>query len=169
MKHAFIGYGSLLDHNSLSKTIADRKFIPVIIKKYQRIFNLKDEDDSDPDVLNAIPSPTHYFNAVMFYVNNEELIKLKRREEDYNLVEADVYDFNNKNKKIGRAFLSIDEVVGLDKQNKKPDRDYFIACREAAYRVSPEFGKIWDKTTYTAGGKKITSWLRNNPDYNTIK
>lgn len=52
MKYNIIGYGSLISHKSLSKTIPDKHFTPVIVKGYERIFDLAVKKGSCPDVLN---------------------------------------------------------------------------------------------------------------------
>ncbi|MEK6908744.1 MAG: hypothetical protein AABX23_01690 [Nanoarchaeota archaeon] len=50
----FIGYGSLLSHSSLKETIKDKKFTPIIVKGYKRIFNLKIRNNGKTDILNLI-------------------------------------------------------------------------------------------------------------------
>lgn len=151
MKYKFIGYGSLLSHKSLKETIKDKKFLPVIVKGYKRIFNLR--DNSKYDVLNLKKDKRYYFNGVVFEINEKELQKLKKREDDYNLEEVKYYDFYTK-KKLGKALVVIDYLVGIDKDGK-PKEEYLEMCRSAAYKIGDDFGKVWDKTTYTSNGKKI--------------
>lgn len=164
MNYNIVGYGSLLSHNSLSKTIPDRSFTPVVVKGYKRVFNLKAERDRDPDVLNLKPDGRAQFNGVLFSVNEDELVKIKEREDDYNLEETNCYDFTT-GKPLGRCFITIDHVVGIDDAARPPDKSYFILCREAAYAVSEAFGKAWDETTYVASGERVSEWLRKNPSY----
>ena len=164
MHHNFIGYGSLMSHNSLKKTIKDKKFTPVIVKGYKRVFDLK---ENSSDVLNLEKSPKSYFNGIMFSINDKELIKLKEREDDYNLEETKVYDFKTE-KSLGIALIVIDYLVNIDKK-LLPDKSYFILCREAAYHISEEFGKLWDETTYTSKEEKVSDWIKTNRSYNTIK
>lgn len=168
MTYQLVGYGSLISHNSLSKTIPDKTFTPVIVKGYKRIFNLKIENDQDPDVLNLKKDGRAKFNGVLFTVNDAELIKIKRREDDYNLEETECYDFAT-GKNLGKCLITIDNLVGLDGGQGKPDKRYFIACREAAYAISEAFGKFWDETTYVVSGERISEWLSSNPSYGTIK
>ena len=167
MRQNIIGYGSLISHKSLKKTISDRKYVPVIVKGYKRIFNLEIKKTNDSDVLNLRSSKNSQFNAVLFQVNEKELRELMQREAPYNLEKTKVYDFLTL-KKIGKAYLVIDYIVAIDHKNKKPTKKYFILCREAAYHISDEFGKMWDETTYTSSGKKIKNWLKENKDYNTL-
>lgn len=167
MEYNFVGYGSLLSHNSLSKTIKDRKFLPVIVKGYKRIFNLT-EDNKKEDVLNIEKSSKNEFNAIMFSINEKELIKLKEREDIYNLEEVDVYDFKTL-KELGKALISSDPYVGIDKIGLLPDKRYFILCRESAYHFSSEFGKYWDNTTFTSKNIKISDWLMSHKEFDAFK
>jgi len=167
MKYNFVGYGSLLSHNSLSKTIKDKKFIPVVVKGYKRIFDLI-EDNKKQDCLNVIKSKKDFFNAIMFSINEKELTKIKEREDVYNLEDVEVYDFKSRIK-LGKALISSDSIVGIDHKGLLPDRRYFILCREAAYHISKEFGKMWDKTTFTSKGIKISKWIKKHKGYDTIK
>jgi cation transport regulator ChaC len=153
MEYNFIGYGSLISHKSLRETVKDRKFKPVIVKGFKRIFNLR-LNEREGDVLNVVKDRRCFFNGVMFRVNDSELVKLKEREDDYNLEEAEAYDFSTK-KKLGKGFVVVDYMVGIDKKKRKPSKSYFELCREAAYHISKEFGKMWDETTYTSNGKSV--------------
>jgi len=160
MKYDFIAYGSLISHNSLSKTIKDRKFIPVVVKGFRRIFNLSLREKGGRDVLNIARDKNSFFNGVMFEINEEELTKLKEREDDYNLEEADFYDFET-GKKLGKGLISVDHIVNIDKSHELPDKPYFELCREAAYHLSEKFGKVWDDTTYTSAGEKVSRWIKH--------
>ncbi len=166
MDYNIIGYGSLLSHKSLKEDCKDKKFKQVIVKGYKRIFNI-DEGNSH-DVLNLTPEKSSAFNGVLFKVNDRELKKLKEREDWYNIEESECYNFNT-NKKAGKCLLFIDHMILIDKHHKNPDKRYFILCREAAYHISKKFGRYWDETTYVSSGKKVSEWIKTNPEYNTIK
>lgn len=168
MKYNFIGYGSLVDHNSLRESIKDKKFQLVKVKGYKRIFNLSLNFDKNNDVLNIQKSKAGIFNAVLFSVNEEELKQLKKREEDYNFEKVVVYDFAS-NKKIGLAMIDIDYIVSIDKKHKLPGKKYFILCRNAAYKISEEFGRFWDKTTYISNNERVDKWIKKHKDFDTIK
>ena len=167
MEYAFVGYGSLMSHKSLRKTISDKKFKPVIVKGYKRIFNVKDYKTDGSDVLNLEKSKENYLNGVFFHVNEEELRKIKIREDDYELQKVNVYDFNTK-KRINKCFLVVDHYLFLDRKKGKPNRSYFVLCREAAYHISKKFGVMWDNTTYVLSGEKVFNWIKNNKKYDTI-
>jgi len=166
MKYLIVGYGSLMSHNSLKETLRDKHFRLVIVRDFKRVFNLL--IDSGKDVLNLVKDSGCKFNGVLFEVDEPELKKLKKREEEYNLEEVNVYDFKSK-KKIGKGLICIDYFIGVDKMNKLPDKRYFILCREAAYHISKEFGVFWDKTTYTSNNEQISKWIKKHKEYDSIR
>ena len=155
-----IGYGSLLSHISLKETIPDRQLKPVIVKGYKRIFNVLAKNHTD--VLNIEKKSGHFFNGVLFTVNWEELKKIKQREQpQYSFKKSWAFDFVT-NQKLSLSLLAIDLHHSLDRQKHRPNLLYLKSCREAAYMISKKFGLMWDKTTYTADGEKISSWIKNN-------
>ncbi len=158
--YKIIGYGSLLCHVSLKKTISDREFKPVMVKGYQRIFNVQAKNHND--LLNVIKRRGYYFNAVLFQVNQSELAKIKQREiPEYSLRQTWAHDFKT-GKKIALAKLAVDIHKFIDFRKHQPNRFYFNCCREAAYAISHKFGQVWDKTTYTADGQNVSQWLKHN-------
>lgn len=158
--HKFIGYGSLINSLSLKKTIDDKKFTPIIVKGYKRIFNLYVKDGAKTNVLNVVKEKDKFFNGVLFEVNDKELKKIKKREEGYNFRKVNAYDFKT-GKKIGKGIISIFYLKKSDKINKNPNKKYFKICRNGAYKISKEFGKMWDETTYNSDSKKIINWMNN--------
>ncbi|MBU3924258.1 MAG: hypothetical protein KJ592_05040 [Nanoarchaeota archaeon] len=163
-KYPIVGYGSLLSHSSLRETIKDKRFQKILVKGYKRIFNLI---DGKTDILNLEKSKTDHFNAILFYVNDEELKKLKLREDEYNLEKVDVFDFTTK-EKISEAYISIDYIIDIDSGKKQPNKEYFTLCRSAAYELGNDFGKYWDETTYTSSNEKITNWIKKNKEYDKL-
>lgn len=163
-KYNFVGYGSLINHRSLSHTIHNKKLTPVIIKGYRRVFDVLASRNST--YLNIEKSPGDYFNGVLFTIDKTELkLLIKRESPEYELKEVWAYDFTNK-KKLCRAFLAIDYSISVAKgSSSMPNKEYFLLCREAAYSFGQEFGHIWDQTTFLADGKIISSWLKEHPDY----
>ncbi|MDP4012981.1 MAG: gamma-glutamylcyclotransferase family protein [Candidatus Nanoarchaeia archaeon] len=164
MQQHIVGYGSLMSHKSLRKTISDKRFKPVIVKGYKRIFNLAVSKNSD--VLNLKKSPKSKFNGLMFQIDNQELNKIKKRESGYELEEVYVYNFKT-NKRLNKCFVVVDHHA-LDKYRRKPKKDYFILCREAAYHINKKFGEFWDNTTFIYKNKKVSQWLKKNPSFETI-
>lgn len=163
-----IGYGSLLSHQSLLETCKNKKFTPIIVKDFKRVFNLKSEVNKKSDILNLKKQKNSLFNAVQFKVNKTELKKLKEREDWYNFEKTKYFDFKTR-KLLGEGFISIDYSILIDKKGYKPEKSYFILCREAAYNISNSFGCFWDYTTYTSKNEKISDWINKNTEYNTIK
>ena len=104
----------------------------------------------------------------MFKVDEEELKKIYQREMEYNMEKTSVYDWKTK-KKIGEGLVVIDYFVEIDKKGKLPSKPYFLLCRKAAYRISREFGKMWDKTTYISNDEKVIDWIKNHPEYDRIR
>lgn len=166
MKIRFIGYGSLLSHESMSSTISDRKITLVIVKGFKRIFDvdLDPSSSKDLDVLNVEKSPNDFFNAVMIEINEEELAELKKREKHYVFEKVTAKDFIT-GEIYKDCFLSIDYDNDVDSGIKKPDKEYFKLCREAAYNISDEFGELFDTTTYTSDGTSVKDFLELNPNY----
>jgi len=160
--HQIVGYGSLLSHASLKKTIPDRPVQPVIVRGYKRIFNVLANNHTD--VLNIVKKSGGYFNGVLFTVNVEELKQIKQREQpQYQFRRSWAYDFDT-GRKISLALLAIDLRHSLDHQNHEPNLLYLKSCREAAYAISKKFGQMWDDTTYTADSEKISRWIKKNKD-----
>src|SRR3989344_2159066 len=71
-------------------------------------------------------------------------------------------------KLLTKALISIDHIICIDKSNHPPNKSYFMLCREAAYHISKEFGKVWDETTFNSSGKKVSDWIKQHPKYDTI-
>lgn len=164
MKHNIVGYGSLISHNSLKDTIPNKKFTPVIVKGYKRIFNFKLKKS---DLLNLKKDSRLKFNGILFTVNNKELKELIRRESNYQVRKTTAYDFETGNR-LGKCLIFID-FMDIDKFRRKPNKKYFVLCREAAYHISKNFGKYWDKTTHISTGEKVSEWIKKNKAYDTIK
>jgi len=160
------GYGSLISHNSLKETIGNKRFIPVIVKGYKRIFDINRIKGENSDVLNLEKNSKCKFNGVMFSVTDKELERLRKREEGYELEETAFYDMK-KCEKLGNCFVFVDHI-DMDKE-MLPSKNYFLLCREAAYHLSKRFGKMWDNTTYISTGEKISDWLKEHKEYDCIE
>src|SRR3989344_3087912 len=124
-----------MSHKSLRKTIPDKHFSPVIVKGYKRIFNLSGGGHHPSDYLNLKKSKNSRFNGVLFQLNDSDLLKIKRREPEYNLEETWAYDFLT-GKKLCKCYIVVDYIVSIDRMKKKPNKHYFTLCRESAYHIS---------------------------------
>ena len=155
-----------MSHASLRETIHNKHFIPAMIKGYKRIFNLIEEKNAD--ILNLVKDKKERCNVVVFSIDEHELVELKKREDLYNLEEVKAFHFLT-GQEIGKCLVVIDYFLDLDRKGFSPDKKYFQLCREAAYHVSKEFGKVWDETTYVSTGEKVVEWLKSNPEYEKIE
>ena len=164
MKYKVVGYGSIISHKSLRETVPDKHFEPVIIRGYKRVFDMVQHKSG---VLNLEKSKNHFFNGVMFTVDAEQLKKLKKRESGYSLEKAWAHKFPS-NERLYECELFVDYDKGIDKQHLRPQKGYFKLCREAAYHISKDFGKMWDSTTYLSNGQKVTSWIKHNKAYDSL-
>lgn len=160
-----VGYGSLMSHDSLRETIGDKRFIPVLVKGYKRIFDINRIKGENSDILNLEKSPKSKFNAIMFSVSDKELEKLRKREEGYELEQIPVYHFKSKDK-LGNCFVFVDRI-DLDK-TMLPSKSYFLLCREAAYHINKKFGQVWDETTFVSTGEKVSDWLKEHEEYDCL-
>ncbi|MEK6891149.1 MAG: hypothetical protein AABX03_03340 [Nanoarchaeota archaeon] len=167
MEHNLVGYGSLLSHKSLKETINNKHFKPVIVKGYKRIFNIAVKKEENFDELNLEKSKKSKFNGVMFKVNEDELEKINKREREYNLEEVEVYDFKT-GKRLGKSLVVVDYFIKIDRKNKLPSKSYFILCRQAAYHISKEFGKYWDKTSFISDEERVDKWIKNHKEYDKL-
>lgn len=165
MIYSMVGYGSLMSHDSLKETIKDKHFLPVIVNGYKRIFNLS--MGNGRDVLNLEKSAKSKFNGVLFKVNERDLREIKIREDEYNLEKTQVYDFRT-GKPLGESLVVIDYLIDIDLKKHLPDKSYFILCRESAYHISKDFGEMWDETTFTSTGEKVSSWIKKNKAYDSF-
>lgn len=161
-----VGYGSLMSHCSLRETIKDKRFIPVFVKGYKRIFDITKIKGKNSNVLNLVKNKNYDFNGVMFSVTDKELEKLRKRESGYEIEEVPVYHFKTKDK-LGNCFVFVDRT-DLDKK-MLPSKSYFLLCRESAYHISKKFGNVWDETTFVSTGEKVSEWLKNNKEFDCIE
>ena len=176
-KIKLIGYGSLINRNSLRKTIKSHTgFHEVWIHGYRRRFNLKsikhlyEPWDTDVAVLNVEKCKRARFNGIVYEISLRQFHDIIYREKTYKLIKVEYSDYRT-NKVEGEAFL----FVGLEQfihKNLNPRTHYFHICRKGAYLISKKYGKDWDRTTYLASGKRVSDLgkhLIKLNEYNKIK
>lgn len=168
-----VGYGTLLYRGSLGKsigaTVAESKsIVPVIVRDYKRLFNLRPEQYQSSHKLNAAgielgamnvePSTGSSFNAVAIPVSALELEILDQRERYYRRVTAPVHDFST-----GEP-VGLGHVYAADLGSNWLDRDVrqllprwqdIVWARTGAYAISHAFGQYYDATTYLADGETL--------------
>lgn len=161
-KVKLIGYGSLINKDSLNRTIKTHSgFKKVWVHGFKRVFDLKSVKhlyepwDTDVAVLNVGKCKGAKFNAVIHEVTNRQIQNLLKREKTYELTKVKYSNYDNP-KTGGDAFL----FVGMEQfiyKNLNPRTHYFHLCRKGAYSISKKFGEDWDKTTFLANGKRISN------------
>ncbi len=165
--HNVICYGSFLSKESLSRTIPSREGVPVIVKGYRRVFNLKPSRmqlykdgarDGQCAVLNVMPFEDSFINALMIEVDDDEFEKLKIRERSYYTKEVNVFDISGKDK-IGKAELFIGRKLFKGERivddGFMPIPSYLETVKKAAYSISEDFGNLFEDTTFLGDGRNI--------------
>lgn len=166
-----VGFGTLLDKGSLGQTIGqdsaqNKSFLPVIVKGYKRLFNLRPDHyepglkfSAEPIELaaaNVEPSRAHEFNGLAFRVDESEFSELDKRERYYKRHEVDIYDFFS-NAHIGKGFTYSSELdarwIIRDNALLLPLWRDIVLARNGAYTIDMAFGKKYDDTTYMADGE----------------
>lgn len=125
----------------------------VIVKNWKRIFNKVASRNkwkhyargNEIAAANAIPSEGFYFNAVAFEVSEDEFSELKDREKDYHVETVETWDFES-GKTFRQCFIFVSNKEKI-RDDIKPIKEYYKACRDAAYSWGEGFGKMFDSTT----------------------
>jgi|AntRauTorckE6833_2_1112554.scaffolds.fasta_scaffold01096_6 cation transport regulator ChaC len=157
MAHYIFGYGSLLNHSSVTKTCPKiRNVRQVVLTGYQRKFNATHE--SLPDIaLNIVENKNMDIEGVLLEVPDASLSALKEREKGYEMIEVThliapkqeqpVFTFiapdidNCQGKKIYQAYIDIC-LAGVPEE-KRADWlseaiipfEISLDCRETLYKL----------------------------------
>lgn len=172
-KAVLVGFGTLLLQESLGDTIGadgamQKRFRPIIIKNYRRLFNLRPDhytpdkrfrqDDSEAGAANIEPADGLHFNGLAYEVNAADLEGLDKRERYYVRVEVPYFDFET-GEALGNCFVYESKPdarwIVRDTQLLLPLWRDIVYARVGAYRISDAFGKMYDATTYLADGKTL--------------
>lgn len=168
-KVVIVGFGTLLLQESLGDTIGgEKKFRPIIVKNYRRLFNLLPDhyeadnrlrtDNSEIGAANIEPAPGEQFNGLSFEANASDLENLDSRERYYKRSIVPYFDFET-GEDLGMCHVyesplearwllrNTDELLPLWRD--------IVYARVGAYRISEAFGKMYDATTYLADGKTL--------------
>lgn len=166
-----VGYGTLLYTESVGDTIgstANKKiYKPVIVSGFKRLFNILpshykpsfkiSELPIERAAANIIESGTSHFNGLAFEVSNTELQAIDKREQHYNRIEAEIFEFDSR-KSMGYAFVYAAKETQAILTNDPfylPDWIDIQWARTGAYRYGKMFGEMYDRTTYLADGKTL--------------
>lgn len=168
-----VGYGTLLLQESLGDTVGQdgagtKKFRPIIIKDYRRLFNLLPDhyeadnrlfqDNREKGAANIEPAEGFHFNGLCFDAYAKDLDDLDGRERYYKRSVVPHYDFKT-GKALGECHVyeSPLDARWLVHDNEKllPLWRDIVYARVGAYRIGEDFGKMYDQTTYLADGKTL--------------
>ncbi|MCH2043124.1 MAG: hypothetical protein MK212_03210 [Saprospiraceae bacterium] len=167
------GFGTLLLQESLGDTVGkdgaeQKKFTPIVIKNYRRLFNLLPDhyeadnrlrtNGTEIGAANIEPAEGIDFNGLSFLANAADLEQLDKRERYYKRSIVPCYHFET-GQLMGdcHVYESPLDARWLRRNNKEllPLWRDIVYARVGAYRISEAFGKMYDATTYLADGKTL--------------
>ena len=186
------GYGTLLLRESLGDTVSqesagEKELIPVVIQGCKRLYNLIPDHypaesrlgrgPIEKAAANSIFAEGHSFNAIAFRVKTSELEMLDKRERYYKRVCAPCFEFPSK-KLLGECYFYMSEPdarwIENDINKLLPLWRDIVYARVGSYRISEDFGKLYDTTTWMADGKTLVvdyykDYLKELSDLNAIR
>jgi cation transport regulator ChaC len=168
-----VGYGTLLHRGSLGHSIGretaeGKRALPVVVRGYRRLFNLRPDhyatsfklsrEPIENAAMNVEPAFGKSFNGVAFEVTPEELHALDRRERYYQRRAAPVYHFHS-GEHLGDGHFYVSEPdaswIVRDVEKLMPLWRDVVWARTGAYRLGEAFGRCYDQTTYLADGRTL--------------
>jgi hypothetical protein len=185
------GYGTLLLQESLGNTIGkdgaeSKKYRPIIIKNYKRLFNLLPEhyvadnrlfqDNREKGAANIEVSEGAMFNGLCFEADAADLENLDKRERYYKRSIVPYFDFYT-GEELGlcHVYESPLDAIWLQRDYSKllPLWRDIVYARVGAYRIGEAFGKMYDATTFLADGKTLLvdyykDWLKPLEDLESV-
>lgn len=164
------GYGSLINEDSLRKTIPNaRNIFPVVVEGFTRIFNHASPTRFDTErkipvsVLNIEKSDHNSkINGICFDVPMDEFENLKKRESNYELESLEVRDYSNPEKKYNAYVFNTksSQYYGYLSNSEEQDK-YLSICLEGCKDISEEFLEEFKETTFI--GDKTLKELEKTP------
>lgn len=170
-KVTIVGFGTLLLQESLGDTVGkgnEKKFTPIIVKGYRRLFNLLPDhyeadnrlrqDGTEKGAANIEPAEGVQFNGLSFLADADDLDNLDKRERYYKRSVVQHYDFET-GEELGECHVyeSPLDARWLVRDNTQllPLWRDIVYARVGAYRISKAFGEMYDASTYMADGKTL--------------
>lgn len=155
------GFGSLMNTESLRATVPDAFDItPSYIKGFMRDFSVWDAagfTESNLDIagfaycavdLKKVTEPQARVNGVTFSMSDTHFENLIKREHDYELVKAPIYDFLT-NESLGECFLfSSNKNNGQFDFDSPAQKRYLQICLRAAEQYGEQFYHEFLHTTF---------------------
>ena len=179
MKTYIFGYGSLINLESISKTIGREVYSeniePVKLLHHRRIWNLKESIFSEvlkKDIigifLNIEPSQGQWINGVLFEVSQTELFNLSERERNYRCIEIsrDIIPYADFESNGNLIFVYLAD--DLNHLQNKPAPNYFVMNKyveiveRGCFRIGNFFLDDYRKTTSDISFKKLDGMYRFN-------
>lgn len=180
-KVVLVGYGTLLLQESLGHTVgADgaktKKYKPIIIKNYRRLFNLLPDhyeadnrlfsDGREKGAANIEPAQGSQFNGLCFEADANDLENLDKRERYYKRSIVPYFDFET-GAALGECHVYESPLDARwllrDTEKLLPLWRDIVYARVGAYRISEAFGKMYDETTFLADGKtRLIDYYKNH-------
>ncbi|MDO6440221.1 gamma-glutamylcyclotransferase family protein [Cyclobacterium sp. 1_MG-2023] len=174
MKHLIGGYGTLLYFGSLNKSLGRTEndiieYIPYYVNGFQRLFNLRAPHYEasakvsskliENAAANVLEKADASYNGLCFYVSDEELKSLDKRERYYDRIKTNFYRFDD-NTIIDEGYIYMsnqanEHLISDSISNLLPCWSDLSMARTGAYLVSSKFGEFYDKTTFLADGKTL--------------
>jgi len=183
MKIRLVGFGTLLLQESLGDTVkGERKFKPIIVKNYRRLFNLLPDhyeetyqhdnhlrdNWTEKGAANIEPAEGIHFNGLSFEADSADLENLDKRERYYKRSIVPHYDFYT-GEHLGECHVYESPLdarwLVRDTDKLLPLWRDLVYARVGAYRWGDDFGKMYDQTTYLADGKTLAvDYYKNHLD-----
>ena len=167
------GYGTLLLRESLGDTVSqdsadEKELIPVVVEGCKRLYNLFPDHYVAENRLgrgpieraaaNTVFAEGYSFNAVVFKVKASELEMLDKRERYYKRVSAPCFEFPSKTP-LGECYFYMSDPdarwIENDINKLLPLQRDIVYARVGSYRVSEDFGKLYDATSWMADGETL--------------
>lgn len=169
-----IGYGSLMNSLSATKTLAKKSngdHQPVTVHGVKRVFNYEMPERfktawkvpngaKESAALNAFVTGDEcdVINGVLVTVDIDEISGLRLREEDYDLVRVQFAAWGTKSGSDGTAYiLSAPSTSKYVRSDIEPVPEYLELCRDGAFSFSKQFGTFFEQTTFLANGQTLSS------------
>lgn len=160
------GYGSLINEQSLRKTVPNAKNIkPCKLYGFVRVFNIEEKrfspiTNKPKTVLNIEKSEfNQYVNGISFEISMQEFQALQEREKQYEIVQAEIENYENKNNISKAMVFRVKHFEAFDYQyNNKDQENYLNICLEGSKEISKEFYNDFLKTTFI--GKQTLEELK---------
>lgn len=158
------GYGSLLNENSLKKTVPNASNIkPVILRGFIRVFNAKcgricNCKNTNVAALNIEKSEINDFiNGIVFEMDELHFDELLKREEGYELIEIDIESYEGERFRAVTFRYPHFEAEYDFLFDSEVQMSYYNLCLDGAKSFGDDFYRDFLETTFI-GKKKLVKF-----------